>query len=207
VRTDRIAMAVGTPEWQALAQAYPGKNPFQAGRAAFWFRSVTEIGWNQQRIGSDFEWDLLPVPRQGSRPGVSMTAGHPHIIAARSRVPDQAYDLTRYLAGPEVQEATGRSRISLPALKAKFDSFLTPAPAPHVHVLPDIYRKPRGIHFRHHTTPENWTQYGQAITPLLLGERPLVEGLRELNRLMNEKVAYGDCVPYKGLKHPLPAGA
>ncbi|HVG96319.1 MAG TPA: extracellular solute-binding protein [Chloroflexota bacterium] len=207
LRTERTAIAVGGAEWQALAQAYPGKNPFQAGRAAFWYRSVTEIGWNQQRIGSDFEWDLLPVPRQGSQAGVSMTAGHPHIIWARSRYPDQAYDLTRYLAGPEVQEFTGRARISLPALKAKFDSFLSPPPVPHVHVLPDIYKRPRGIHFRHHNTPENWAQYGQAITPLLLGDQPLVEGLRELNRQMNDRVEYGGCAPYKGLKHPLPPGA
>jgi ABC-type glycerol-3-phosphate transport system substrate-binding protein len=207
LRTEKLAIPVGGPEWQALAQAYPGKNPFQAGRAAFWYRSVTEIGWNQQRIGSEFEWDLLPVPRQGSRPGVSMTAGHPHIIAARTRVPDQSYDFTRFLAGPEAQEFTGAARISLPALKAKFESFLSPAPVPHVHVLPDIYKRPRGIHFRHHNTPENWTQYGQAITPLLLGERPLLEGLRELNRQMNEMVRYGDCAPYRGLTHPLPPGA
>jgi hypothetical protein len=65
-------------------------------------------------------------------------------------------------------------------------------------VLPDIYRKPRGIHFRHHTTPENWTQYGQAITPLLLGERPLVEGLRELNRLMNERWRTATACPTRG---------
>jgi hypothetical protein len=46
----------------------------------------------------------------------------------------------------------------------------------------------------------------KAITPLLLGERPLVEGLRELNRQMNDRVQYGDCAPYRGLRHPLPAG-
>ena len=75
LRTEKLAIPVGGPEWQAIAQAYPSKNPFQAGRAAFWYRSVTEIGWNHQRIGTEFEWDLLPVPRQGTRPGVSMTAG------------------------------------------------------------------------------------------------------------------------------------
>ena len=206
VRTERIALADGTPEARALAQAYPGRDPFSAGRALFRFRSVTDILTYQRQVGSDFEWDLLPVPRQGNRAGVSMTAGHPHIIAARTRYPDQTYDFAKYLAGPEVQELTGTARISLPALKAKFDSFLSPPPVPHVHVLPDIYKRPRGIHFRHHNTPENWDQYGQAITPLLLGERPLVEGLRELNRQMNDKVKYGDCAPYKGLKHPLPPG-
>jgi hypothetical protein len=38
---------------------------------------------------------------------------------------------------------------------------------------------------------------------MLLGERPLLEGIRELNRQMNDKVRYGNCTPYKGLKHPI----
>lgn len=207
MRTERIAYVNGSPEARALAQAYPGRDPFSAGRALFRFRSVTDILTYQRAVGNEFEWDLLPVPRQGTRVGVSMNAGHPHIIWARTRNPDQAYDFTKYLAGPEVQQVTGEARISLPALKSKFDSFLTPAPVPHVAVLTDVYKKPRGIHFRHHNTPENWSQYGQAITPLLLGDRPLVEGLRELNRQMNDKVQYGNCAPYKGIKHPQPAGA
>ncbi|MBI3970602.1 MAG: extracellular solute-binding protein [Chloroflexi bacterium] len=206
MRVDKIAYVNGSPEAKAVAQAYAGRDPFSAGRALFRFRSVTDVLTYQTRVGSDFEWDVLPVPRQGNRPGVSMTAGHPHIISARTKVPDQAYDFARYLAGPEVQEVTGKARISLPALKSKFEAFLSPAPVPHVHVFSDIYKRPRGIHFRHHNTPENWSQYGAAITPLLMGERPLLEGIRELNRQMNDKVQYGDCAPYKGLKHPLPPG-
>jgi hypothetical protein len=34
-------------------------------------------------------------------------------------------------------------------------------------------------------------------------ERPLAAGLRELNDQMNAKVQYGNCAPYKGLKHPI----
>ena len=170
LRTERIAIAVGAPSGRPSPRPTPGKNPFQAGRAAFWYRSVTEIGWNQQRIGADFEWDVLPVPRQGEPRGGLHDRRPPAHHLGPQPYPDQAYDLTRYLAGPEVQEFTGRARISLPALKAKFDSFLSPPPVPHVQVLPDIYKRPRGIHFRHHNTPENWDQYGQAITPLLLGD-------------------------------------
>jgi multiple sugar transport system substrate-binding protein len=206
VQTDRIAIGIGTPEWQAIAQAYPGKNPFHAGRAAFWYRSVTEIGWNQQRIGEDFEWDLLPVPKQGSQPGVSMNAGHVHHIWSRTRVPDQSWEFVRYLASPEVQDVVGKSRISLPGLKRKFDVFLSPPPVPHAHVAIDVYDKPRGIHFRHHNTPENWDQYSQTIVRLMRGEGAIVDGVRELNRQMNERVRYGDCVPYQGIKHPLPPG-
>ena len=38
------------------------------------------------------------------------------------------------------------------------------------------------------------------------GEGALPEGLRELNRQMNDKVQYGACAPYKGIIHPLPPG-
>ena len=203
---DRLAIGIGSPDWQAIAQAYPGKNPFHAGRAAFWYRSVTEIGWNQQRIGADFEWDLLPVPRQGNRPGVSMNAGHVHHVWSRSKVADQGWEFMRYLASPDVQEIVGRSRISLPGLKSKFDVFLSPPPVPHAHVAADVYKKPRGIHFRHHDTPTNWDQYRDAILPLMRGEGAMPEGLRELNRQMNDKVQYGTCAPYKGITHPLPPG-
>ena len=206
VRTDKIALADGTPEAKAIAAAYSGRDPFSAGRALFRFRSITDLVTYQKQVGSDFEWDILPVPKQGNQVGVSMTAGHPHIIWARSKYPDQTYDFAKHLAGPEVQELVGKGRVALPALKAKFDTFLTPPPVPHASVFTDVYKKPRGIHFRHHNTPENWDQYGAAITPLLLGEKPLQAGLQELNQQVNAKVEYGTCAPYKGLKHPLPPG-
>ena len=61
------------------------------------------------------------------------------------------------------------------------------------------------VRFRHHNVLENWDQYAKAISPIVAGERPLADGLRELNRQMNERVQYGNCAPYKGMTHPLPA--
>jgi hypothetical protein len=39
------------------------------------------------------------------------------------------------------------------------------------------------------------------------GERPLVGGLREITRQMNDKVQYCGCTPYSGIKHSLPPDA
>jgi ABC-type glycerol-3-phosphate transport system substrate-binding protein len=206
IRTDRIAYANGTAEAKALAAAYTGRDPFSAGKAFARFRSVTDLKTYQRQVGGDFEWDVIGVPKQGNQVGVSMTAGHPHIIWARTRYPDQAFEFTRFLALPDAQEQIGRSHITVPALKTKMGTFFDPPPAPHASIFMDVYKKPRGIHFRHHNTPENWDQYGQAVTPLLVGDRPLVAGLQELNQQMNAKIEYGTCSPYKGLKHPLPPG-
>jgi multiple sugar transport system substrate-binding protein len=205
VSGERIAVAVGSPEWNAVTAAYPGLNPFQAGRAAFHFRSVNDVYGNQGKIGSNFEWDVLPVPRQGARTGVAVTSGHPNSAWSRTRYPDQAYDFLKFLAGPEAQEHLGRLHLSMPALKAKQSSYLDPQPVPHAQVFMDVFKRPRGMHFRHHTVLENWAQYSAAIRPIVVGERPLAEGLRELTRQMNDTVKYGSCAPYKGMTHPLPA--
>jgi hypothetical protein len=142
-------------------------------------------------------------PRAGGRPGVGVHAAHPHIIPALSKNADRAFEVAKYIAGAEMQEFIGRNKLTLPGLKSKMQTFLEPPPVPHAQVFLDVYSRPYGIHFRHHTTFANWDQYGAAITPMLLGERPLLEGMRELTRQMNDKVEYGDCTPYKGLKHPI----
>jgi ABC-type glycerol-3-phosphate transport system substrate-binding protein len=133
-------------------------------------------------------------------------AGHPHLIAAATKYPDQAFDVVKYLASPPVQEFVGREGLTTPGLKSKYDTSRTPPPA-HARVFREIYDRPRGIPFRHHNTVDNWDVYGKEILPIVAGERSLESGLRELNRMLNDKVEYGNCAPYKGLVHPLPAGA
>ncbi|HEX2034431.1 MAG TPA: sugar ABC transporter substrate-binding protein [Chloroflexota bacterium] len=199
----RERFAISEPEATRVAQQYSGKDLFSAGKVAFRFRLIDDVFTYLRTVGSDFEWDVLPVPRSGSRPGVGVHAAHPHIIPAQTNVPDQAYEFIKFISGPEMQEFIGRNRITLPGLKAKMSTFLDPPPVAHARVFSDVYTRPYGIHFRHHNTFENWDQYGAVITPLLLGERPLAAGLRELNEQMNARVAYGSCAPYKGLKHPI----
>jgi multiple sugar transport system substrate-binding protein len=195
--------AISDPQVGPIAQAFPGRDLFSAGKVAFRWRLIDDVYRYRTQVGADFEWDVLPEPRAGGRPGVGVHAAHPHIIPAQSKNADRAFEVAKYIAGAEMQEFIGRNKLTLPGLKAKMPTFLEPAPIPHAQVFLDVYRRPYGIHFRHHTTFENWSQYSEAITPLLLGERPLLEGIRELNRQMNDKVRYGNCTPYKGLKHPI----
>jgi multiple sugar transport system substrate-binding protein len=195
--------AISDPEAAAIMRAFPGRDLFSAGKTAFRWRLIDDVYRYINQVGADFEWDVLPEPRSGGRPGVGVHAAHPHIIPAQSKNADRAFELAKYIAGAEMQEFIGRNKLTLPGLKSKMQTFLEPAPVPHAQVFLDVYKRPYGIHFRHHTTFENWDQFSGVITPMLLGERPLLEGMRELTRQMNDKVKFGGCTPYKGMKHPI----
>jgi ABC-type glycerol-3-phosphate transport system substrate-binding protein len=195
--------AISDPEAAAIMRAFPGRDLFSAGRTAFRWRLIDDVYRYINQVGADFEWDVLPEPRSGGRPGVGVYAAHPHIIPAQTKNADRAFELAKYISGAEMQEFIGRNKLTLPGLKSKMQTFLEPTPVPHAQVFLDVYKRPYGIHFRHHTTFENWDQFSGAITPMLLGERPLLEGIRELTRQMNDKVKFGGCTPYKGMKHPI----
>jgi len=195
--------AISDPDTAAISKAFPGRDLFSAGKVAFRWRLIDDVYRYINQVGSDFEWDVLPEPWNGGKPGVGVHAAHPHIIPAQTKNTDLAYEVAKYIASPEVQDFIGKNHLTLPGLKSKMQTFLEPAPIPHAQVFLDMYKRPYGIHFRHHKTFENWDQYGQVITPLLTVERPLVAGIQELTRQMNDKVEYGNCAPYKGLKHPI----
>jgi hypothetical protein len=49
--------------------------------------------------------------------------------------------------------------------------------------------------------------WSRGMDRILGGEVPLQQGLRDLQEEMNRAVIYGDCTPYRGLRHPIrPAG-
>jgi hypothetical protein len=74
-------------------------------------------------------------------------------------------------------------------------------------VFGDVFKKPHGWHFRHHNTFETNDIWAAGIDKVFRGEVPLQQGMRDLQDEMNRKVIYGDCTPYRGLKHPIqPAG-
>jgi hypothetical protein len=64
-------------------------------------------------------------------------------------------------------------------------------------------RRPYGVHFRRHTTRDVQAIYGDQMTRVRNGQAALIPTLQEANKLMNQKVEYGDCQPYKGLGHPI----
>jgi multiple sugar transport system substrate-binding protein len=197
-------------ETQRVTQAYPGLNIFSAGKVAFHMRAVNDVELFQRTIKDSFEWDCLPFPRLGSRPGVNLAAGSGHSLVKESKAPEQAWQLVRSISTDTGQEIMGAT-LGLPAQKSKQQVWLKArqqagkSPA-HPRVWLDVFTRPYGVHFRHHTTREVQSLYGQQMTAVRNGQATLETALREANRLMNQALAYGDCQPYKGITHPIQPG-
>ena len=197
-------------ETQRVTQAYPGLNIFSAGKVAFHMRAVNDVELFQRTIKDSFEWDCLPFPRLGNRPGVNLAAGSGHSLVKESKAPEQAWQLVRSISTDTGQEIMGAT-LGLPAQKSKQQVWLKArqqagkSPA-HPRVWLDVFTRPYGVHFRHHTTREVQSLYGQQMTAVRNGQATLETALREANRLMNQALAYGDCQPYKGITHPIQPG-
>jgi multiple sugar transport system substrate-binding protein len=198
----RDKLIISAAETADVQKQYNRTNPFRTGRVAFHVRAVADVRQNTREIADSFDWDILPFPKlNAGRPGIPLVSGNPNSVVAASKAPEAAYLWAKHIAGAKGQEVLARTQ-SLPALKSRQDVFLTTPPT-HVKVFQEVYNKPYGIHFRHHFTNDSWDIYTAAMNRIFAGELPLQAGLQEANRQMNEKIAYGDCMPYKGLTVPI----
>jgi|GEM_PF-1137398 len=195
-----------TADTQRVVAANPGLNIFSAGKVAFHMRAVNDVELFQRTVKT-FEWDCLMFPKMGTRQGVNLAAGTGHSITKESKVPEHAWQLTRVISTDKGQDIMATT-LGLPALKSRQEVWLKsrqaagPSPA-HPRVWLDVFNKPYGVHFRHHTTREVQSIYGTHMTPVRNGQATLETQLREANRLMNVELKYGDCQPYKGMTHPI----
>jgi multiple sugar transport system substrate-binding protein len=195
-------LIVTNADTTAIQQQYNRTNPFRTGRVAFHVRAVADVRQNAREIGDSFEWDVLPFPKlNGSKPGIPLVSGNPNSVVKESKVPEAAYLWAKHIAGAKGQDVLARTQ-SLPALKSRQEVFLT-TPPNHVKVFQDVYNKPYGIHFRHHFTNDAWDVYAEQVNKIYNGDTPLQAGLQEASRLMNDKIKYGDCQPYKGMAIPI----
>ena len=195
---------------QRVTQSHPGLNVFSAGKVAFHMRAVNDVELFQRTVKDAFEWDCLLFPRIGGRAGVNLAAGTGHSIVKDSKLQEQAWQLVRTISTDQGQEIMG-TMLGLPAQKAKQEVWLRArqqagkSPA-HPRVWLDVFTRPYGVHFRHHTTREVQSLYGTQLNAVRTGQAALEPTLREANRQMNLALKYGECQPYKGITHPIQPG-
>lgn len=102
---------------------------FQAGRTAFY----GPVGyWETYRFQSitDFEWDVLPLPRR--RAAATAIAMRFYVVPRTARRPRLAYEFVRALASDTMQRGLARIGNGVPGLRraARSEDFLKPDVAP-----------------------------------------------------------------------------
>ncbi len=182
------------------------RDAFVGGKVAFFLRASPNFGTTLRDVGSSFQWDIAPFPKKDSRrPGVALSSGNPNIIWADTKAPDEAYAWLRFLAGPETQGQFAKSKIYTPALKGVWKDYEAPLPdgPQHLAAFTDVYRRPYGIHFYHHNTVPSTQPFAGEMRAVYAGTKGLDQGLRDAEQQGNLQVAYGQCLPFKGMDVPI----
>jgi multiple sugar transport system substrate-binding protein len=98
----------------------PGPATFSNGKVAL----DAEGAWNAANYRRDMQddWDWAPLPQFKGKKRVTMGQASPFILAASSKVKDQAWQLMRFLSGPDGEELAMAAGTSQPMLKSQFNS-------------------------------------------------------------------------------------
>ena len=179
---------------------------FVGGKVAFFLRASSNVGTTLRDVGSSFQWDIAPFPKKDARrQGVALSSGNPNIIWSGTKSPDAAYSWLRFLVGPETQGMFAKTKIYTPALKSVWKEYETPIPGgpQHIGAFTDVYRQPYGIHFYHHNTVTSTAPFATEMREVLSGKKSLDAALRDAEQQANQQVAYGQCLPFKGMDVPI----
>ena len=198
----RHKVVVTNDELNQLRQAGI-RDAFIGGKVAFFLRASPNVGPTQKEVANNFQWDIAPFPKKDpKRPGVALSSGNPNIGYSGSKNPDEVYSWLKYLAGPDTQGSFARTRLYTPTLKAAWKEYESGPPA-HIGTFTDVYRRPYGIHFYHHNTVPGVKPFNDEMTQVYNGTKGLDAALRDAEQQMNQLVAHGDCLPFRGLDVPI----
>lgn len=137
-----------------------------------------------------FDWDVapLPVPKAGQKP-VMWSGSVGFGISAKTAVPDPAFKLVEYLAGPEGQTALTRTGLQVPNQRwlAKTEVFMQPGERPaHAEVFLDAAENSRSGPWTD-TANTFWHDvYWNFVGKIWRGERKAKDLLPELSPLINQ---------------------
>ena len=94
--------------------------------------------WDAANVRRDLQddWDWAPLPQFKGKKRVAMGQASPFILGASSKAKDQAWQLMRFMAGPDGQEVAMARGTSQPMLKAHAKSAtFTKLTPPHSHAV------------------------------------------------------------------------
>lgn len=172
-------------EQQKLSQA--GQvDPFVAGQVAMFPTGTWEMP--SMLAQAHFSWDVCQLPR-APRTGQSETlaAVQPVSAARASHLPDQAWQLLRFLIERDAQTVLAKGKVKLPALKSVATDatagYATPPPA-HVAVAAQVMDHAHDLHFVPH-----WQAFRTAVVDAL---EPAFDNRTPLSDALQQAVAKGN---------------
>ena len=108
---------------------------FATGKIAMNAAGAWDAANNRRDMQDD--WDWAPLPQFKGKKRVAMGQASPFIMAADSKVKDQAWQLMRFMSGPVGQELAMERGTSQPIIKAQHDSpAFTKLQPPHTPQVP-----------------------------------------------------------------------
>lgn len=201
VRTEMMA------PWGGRALDAGGMTPFALGKVAIHYRSVNDWSRMWPVVRDSFQWDMMPVPRIGGRPGAAWTAGHPVAGYSKTKYPEDVWAFMKWMIMDEFQSFMAEERILVPAKKDHQPRFFRPPdmyPYQHAQVFADVFKRPYGIYIRHYGATEDSAIYSREVQKIYRGEISVVAGLKQMTELMNQVVNWGGGdPPFKGMKMPV----
>lgn len=184
-----------------------GWNLFSSGKIGIHYRSVNDWRRMWNSIGTAFEWDMMPVPSMGGKPGAAWSAGHPVCAYSKTKSPDACWDFMKFLMQDEFQGFLAENQFLVPAKKNHQARFFRPPEQykyQHPTVFADVYKKPYGIIWSHYNAGEDSSLYNTEVGKIIRGEQPMQGTLQDLERRLNSLIDYGGGDnPFKGIRWPI----
>lgn len=160
-----------------------------AGRVAMVESSSSSINSFLTGIGSQFEWDVFPIPRarRGGPAPVTYTSGDPNCVNAATPHKDAAWAFAKWLAGAQTQGLFGKTKLAYPALKqAATDPRGYAAPPPeHMNVFGKVFDGKVTRRFFHYNHLKGLQIAREQIDAAFAGEKTVAQAMRDAAREAN----------------------
>ena len=208
VRKD--GFVISQEDYSEVTKAAAVSFPFLAGKVAMRIRMSPDVG-RALKAAPEFNWDLFYLPNSGSNQAVTRAGGHGNNVYARTKVPDEAWEVVKFMGMSPGQKYLADTRNSLPVYRKDSslrETFLRGEP-PHDDVLFGVLENKGGYgdHMRFHNESECLNLFQNKLD--LLYNEPYEEAASKLDQYMadvekemNAIVDYGDELPFKGVQFP-----
>ncbi len=177
------------------AEAQGGAFSYNNGKLAIFPHYVSQLSYHTQDVKDKFDWDQAPWPKQGNNPVKVMFWYSAWVMNAKSKHPDEAFQLLQFLAGPIGTIPGVELGWELPLFKSLDSRYNSRIAALNKNIKPAIDGFDHRITRHYYHQPrwqEAWTKYiGPALDDIFARKKTAAEALREITPKVNALLEEG----------------